>query len=338
MELFAKVFVGGQDVTKRFLPRLVSVSVTRSARSSADTASINLADPEGTTFLPPTGAEIMIKLGHIGSVGQVFEGFVDSVRSSGSKSSGRSLAIKCNSVDNKSRIKEPGMRHSDQSTFKNVAVDWGDKVGLKVSVSGSISSDMRPYWIMQNESYQQWGNRISKEIGASFKVIGKNAFFAPLNEGISATGKPLTAIVGEVGLSLLDWDIAPIIGRPQYKVAASRHYDMVKAKWERVEREISSDVNAVFSPLTGSANVEHANQRTNADKKESERQKGGGSATIVGDWAAEPEAEFHLKGARPGVDGTYTIDSLTHSADKSKGFVTSLQLKLPKGGAGVDGR
>jgi phage protein D len=339
MDFDLSVFVGGSDFTDRFRDRVKSVSVRRSARKASDTASLSLADPGGALYLPPTGDTIVVSLGRRGDAGQVFEGFVDTVQSTGGKSSGRELSIKCNSIDNKSKVKEPALRSKDQAAFADVAVDWGGKIGLKVTVAGDLANIQRDYWMAQNESFMQWGSRMAAQLGASFKIIGSRAFFAPLNEGISATGKPLTAISGEYGVNLLDWSISPLIGRPRFRKVAAEHFSFEEAKWLRVEQQIAAiEGEASYRHLIGAASEGHASQKVNADAKETNRQKGGGSVTILGEWRAEPEAQFKLKGARSGVDSAYVIDSLEHVGAKGSGFTTKLELKLPADGAGQDQR
>lgn len=334
------VVVAGHDVTNRMSPTLKSLSVTRAAREATDSAELSLADPDGMTFMPATGDPVEIHLGHTpGGIGLVFEGFVDSVRSTGGKSKGRELSIACKSVDNKSKVKAPGLRSEADKTFAEVAGAWGKKAGLTVTVAGDLGGVSRDYWIMQHESFMGWGQRMARELGASFKVIGKRGFFAPLNEGISATGKQLETIRGAWGQNLLDWDITPVIGRPQFGKVVGRYYDLNSAKWREVQKAVKdAGLDVDFRALLGAANEANADQSAGSSSKDSERERGTGSATIVGDWAAEPEAQFILSGARPGADGTYTIDALTHNLSKKGGFTTSLTLKRPTGGAGVDGR
>lgn len=335
-----KVYVAGNDVTSRWNPILTSVSVTRAAREASDTADATLADPDGLTFMPKTGDNLLIYLGHAeDGVGQVFEGFVDKVRCSGGKKRGRTIAINASSVNNKSKVKAGALRSEADKTFEDVAGDWGQKAGLTVTVAGDLASEFRSYWIMQHESFMGWGQRMARELGASFKVIGNRAFFAPLNEGISATGKTLTPVYATWGDNLLDWDIEPVIGRPQYGKVQSRYYDLNAAKWREVEQAIKdADIDVDFRALIGAANEGNATQGAKSAAKESEREKGDGSVTILGDHAAEPEASLILRGARDGADGTYVIDSLTHSLDKGSGFTTALTLKHPADGAGIDTR
>lgn len=58
-------------------------------------------------------------------------------------------------------------------------------------------------------------------------------------------------------------------------------------------------------------------------------------STIEGDAAAIPDGLCIVEGARPGIDGPYRIESVTHSYSRGGGFVTELSLRQPgSGGAG----
>lgn len=75
-----------------------------------------------------------------------------------------------------------------------------------------------------------------------------------------------------------------------------------------------------------------------SQKAYSERGKGSGSITIDGNSDAQPEDSVNLSGARDGIDGTYTIDTVNQSFSRSSGLTTRLGLKEPKGNVGKDGR
>lgn len=335
-----KVIIDGNDVTSRFAPLVKSITVTKNSKRTAHTAEIKLADPDGTTFLPPDGAKMIIWLGHQDSgADMVFEGTVNDVNSSGARGSGRELKISATSADQKGKAKQPALRHKDKGTLKDVATEWGQKAGLQVQVIGSLASVERDYWIQQNESFQAWGQRMAEENGATFQILGDRAIFSPRNESMSASGKPLTPIYATFGDNLVSWDISPTIGRPQYEKVQVRYYDREEAKWKDESVDVR-DANAKvkLTEQLPAATKANASGKAKAGSKKSEREKGSGSAEIVGDYAAEPEAPCFIGGARPGIDGEYIIDALTHTLTKSDGFATKLTLKKPTGTAGKDSR
>jgi phage protein D len=330
-----KVTVAGQDVTARFRPLLKDLDIQRSAGEASDTCTMTLADKDGLVFLPQERAPVTVDLN-----GQwAFEGFVSDANSTGSKGSGREIKITASSIDQGSKVKQPSLRHKDKATLQSVASEWGDKAGIQMQVLGSLASVERDYWVQQNESFVSWAQRIAREVGGTLKIIGTRGFLSPRNEGISASGRPLTPIVARWGDNLLDWDISPIISRPKFNKVSLSYFD--RAKGERVEVDVDTgiaDVETKLRQLVTVANEAHAKQRGKAQGKESDRNKGGGDITIIGNALAEPEAICTLSGTRPGIDGSYQINSVSHKISKGSGFTTSINLKQPKNGAGKDTR
>lgn len=329
-----KVIVAGRDVTGALQPILQELSIERAAGEAADTCSLTLADRFGAVRMPQKRDTVQCFLN-----GQwAFDGFVSDVNSTGGKD-GRRLKVSASSADHGGKVKEPKLASKDDAKFADVAKEWGQKAGLEVHVVGSITSIERKYWIMQKESFMSWGQRTARDIGATFKIIGNKAFFTPRNEGLSATGRPLTPISGVAGQNLLSWDISPILTRPRYSQVKMTYFD--RDKGEHVDVDVDTgikDVEASFRRLMTEVDEGQAKQKGEAKSKESDREKGGGNVEIIGNALAEPEAKFTIRGARPGIDGEFVIDSVSHSLSKGDGFKTSLSLKRPDGGAGTDTR
>ena len=184
-----------------------------------------------------------------------------------------------------------------------------------------------------------WGQRIAKEVGASFKILGSDAYLVAINEGISASGKPLTPISATYGVNLISGNISPIISRPKFKEVEISYFDVAKGEKVKVKAPTGiSDVDAALRTVISAADEDQAKNKAEAAGKNSDREKGAGSVTILGDVYAEPEALCFLSGIRPGIDGTYRISSVTHNLSKGSGFTTDVDLKQPQGGAGVDAR
>ena len=79
-------------------------------------------------------------------------------------------------------------------------------------------------------------------------------------------------------------------------------------------------------------------QQTDSDAATAERDAGEGTVTIEGNTAAIPDGLCRIAGTRPGVDGAYRIEAVTHTLTRAGGFVTSLELRQPQEGAGLDDR
>lgn len=332
--------VDGEDVSSAIMPRLLSLSITDKAGSSSDTVSIALDDTDGSIALPREGAKIEVDLGYQGSGGSVvFRGVVDEVRSSGSRS-GRTLSVSGKGFDTQGKPKQPQRKHWDGAPLSTVFSDAAKGGGVpNVRVDESLGGLSRPYWAMQGESFIHFGERIAREVGGTFKVSGDTAILVKRGAGTSATGKALSVVRAVYGDNLLSWDIAPVLGRPRYSKAKARWYDKKTATWKTAEVDIKDNTaTAEFSERFTSADEGEADSQSGSRKTESERGRGGGSITINGTAAAQPEGSVALSGARPGIDGTYRIDAVNQDFSRSSGWVTRIDLKEPQDEAGKDKR
>lgn len=330
------VTIDGRDITSALLPRLTNLSVTDKAGSSSDTVSIELDDRDGEIMFPPTGAKIEVRLGGA----PVFRGVVDEVRSSGSRNAGMVMTITGKGIDTKSKAKQAQQRHWDDKDLKAVMQEAAKDAGIDdVQVDDSLGRIKRPYWAMQGESLVEFGERLARENGGTFKVSQGKAILAKRNGGKSASGKDLPSVRAARGDNLLSWEITPDMGQPQYKEANARWYDPKTATWKREKVEIQSEkTEAALSLRYPAHDADEAKGRSSSRKDTAERDKGGGSISINGSAVPQPEALVTLSGARPGVDGTYRIDTVTHEFSRGSGWVTRLEVKQPQGEAGKDSR
>lgn len=334
------VRVGGQDVSSALNPYLTTLTVTDKAGSSSDACQIELDDKGGQILLPPDGVDLSVLLGDESGVDLVFTGVVDEVRSRGARSGGMTLSISAKGVDTKGKAKEPKRKHWDNKTLGDVFKEAASTAGLSSAiVSPALSSISRPYWAMQNESFLHFAQRIASEVGGTFKVAGNTAIIADRNGGTSASGLALPTFTATRGVNLISWEIAPILGRPRYKKATVRHYDVKTGTWQEETVEIADPTaTAEFVDRHVAADKAEATARAKGHKKQSERGKGEGTVTVLGSTVPQPEADLILSGARPGVDGTYRIDSVEHSFSRGSGWTTKIDVKQPQGDAGTDSR
>lgn len=332
------ISIDGQDVSSGILPRLLNLSVVDKAGSSSDTCQLELDDIGGALLLPRTGAAIEVLLGGASGVSTVFIGTVDEVQSQGS-GSGMTLTVSAKGFDSQGKAKQPQRKHWDESSLADVLREAGHLAGIgDVQVIGALASLTRKYWAMQNESFLHFGERLAREVGGTFKIAGKRAVLAERNGGTSASGVALPSVLAAWGVNLISWDLSPTLGRPRFKEARVRHYDPKAGKYVYETEEIEDpDAKATLTDRFDAPDADQASTKAKAHKTSAERERGGGTVVIDGTTAPQPEANVTLSGARPGIDGIYRIETVTHQFD-NYGWTTLLEVKQPQGEAGRDVR
>lgn len=337
--LFA-VEVNGVDYTARFRPLVKSIETNDRSGVATDSASILIADRNGSVKLPAEGDRMRILLGDtVDGIGVAFSGFVSDVQSRGAKGGGRELDISAKGVDPRSKAREGQGRHLDDASFADAAKEFAGRAGIdEVVVAPELGQIERTYWSMQFESFMHWGQRISREIGATFKMQDGKAIFLPSNSGKSASGLDLPTITAAWGVNLLNWSITTTTSRERSSRVRARYYDERKARWIDKEAEVEGGDGPAFTDRFTSSSERNADSRARALKGRAERNGGEGSVTIVGTALAKPEASLVIVGARPGIDGKYLIDGVRNRLTKRGGFASTCELRRPTDGAGKDDR
>jgi hypothetical protein len=176
------------------------------------------------------------------------------------------------------------------------------------------------------------GERLAREVGGNFRIVGNTANLSKRN------GTYQAFVLARWGDNLQSWDIAPQLGRPQFSTVRARWYDMIAARWNLAERATGLDVRALHAFRFAKPDAVETSQQTDSDAATAARDAGEGTVTIEGDPAAIPDGLCIIAGTRPGVDGAYRIEAVTHTLTRAGGYVTTLELKQPQQGAGSDDR
>ncbi|NMG39790.1 late control D family protein [Chelativorans sp. ZYF759] len=332
-----QVFIDGRDMSSVMAPFLMDIDVTDKDGTSSDTCSLRFDDAGGQVLLPPDGAKVRVLLQGV----QVFFGTVDTVRSSGSRGRGMVLQVSAKGMDSRGRIKEPQAFHKDDASLEEFLQTAAERAGLAgVRVLGRLGAIRRGYWAADGESFLHLGQRLARELAATFKIratdAGDMAVLAPREHD-----EPLPVVEGVVGRNVISWDIAPYTGRRVFTSARARWFDRESATFRErevtfaLDRDLPESVNVLRSTVHDEDQAEEAGA---ARKAEAEREGGEGSVELDLVPEAQAEGSFVLTGARPAVDGTYRIASVTHRASRNGGSTTSLDIKRPQGGAGKDDR
>ena len=325
------ISIDGQDVTSTFEPYLIRLQIRLTDGGESDTCEISLDDSAGQLKLPRDDADIEVRLQWSDGGGAVvFKGKTDEPESQGSRGGGMVMNLTARATDMKDKAKEKKTKHKDDATFEEAAKQFGKLAGLNVRVAEALSTKKRDDWAMQNESFMSWGTRIASEIGATFKIRGKDAIFVPRNDDRSSSGQRLPTIQAIYGENIIDWRIRPTQSRPRYNRSIVRWYDNKEAKWKQETVQISDETARV--PLVDSrkfADRQRAKDRAESNAKEIERGKGGGQVTIDGEPTAVAQALCEVSDIRAGVDGAYRITAATNNFSRDTGWTTTLDIEHP---------
>lgn len=317
-----EVIAGGTPIGAILSPRLISLSVSDKVGTHSDTASITIDDTDGRVSFPEIGAPLSVLLGWRGAgVREVFRGTVDEVTSSGSRGSGRTLSISAKGLDTTKKAKEPQQRHFDESSIEDILRKAGEAAGMiDFRIDPALAGIVREYVEMRDESFAHLGARLAREIGGNFTIRGTTVFLTRRD----APYQPLVRAVA--GRNLHSWKMTPTMGRPAFSETGARFYDLAAAAWREITRATGLPVDAAHWARFPRADEAEASDQATSDATTTERDRGGGSVTIEGDTGAVPDGLCLIAGARPGVDGVYRINSVTHKVDRGGGFTTALSV------------
>lgn len=335
-----QISAGGTNITGELAKYLISLTVSDKVGTHSDSANITLDDKDGQIVLPPPAAPISIMLGwQGGAIAEVFRGTLDEPRASGSRG-GRIIKLTAKGLDTSSKAKEPQLRHFDDMSIQDALSEAGQFAGIsEVKVDPDLAQIVRPYLNMHDESFINFGERIAREVGGNFKVVGTRAVLTLKNGGQNAGGVSLATVRAVWGDNLHKYDITPRLGRPALKSVKARYYDADQAEWLETEKETGlEDQEAVGAHRFSKADESEADEQAGSDAATSKRDAGEGSVIIEGDVTAQPEGRCLVTGTRPGCDGLYRIEVVSHKYSRGSGFLTGLSLRQPDDGAGTDSR
>lgn len=325
-----RVQIGEQLVGPNALSLVESVRISDKSGTSTDTATVTFDDSLGLVAMPEDRAPIKIWMGpNIFSYSLMFSGFVQRSKSEGGRSSGRKLVVSCAGVDVASKAREPQRLHFDDMTVEQILRKAGSKAGVEdYRIAERFKSLVLDYEAMDNEDFITFGQRLAKELGATFKFRNDTAVFAERNEGVAPSGKPMPIVIAARGANLHNWSLSPKSNKPRFARIEVRYYDRKAGKWEKVERETGlDDVNIGGVGTYEAPSQEAAERKADALKKEMLRGLGEGRATIELNPFAQPEGTMVAVGTRLDTDGGYRIDGVDHTFNRSSGSTTAITVK-----------
>lgn len=332
------VTIDGINATSRFNPYVMELEVQDGAGATSDTARITMAD-DGRIIMPRKGATMAVTI-----MGQaVFTGKTESPRFSYGKGDGGRLIFSAKAVDLEKGAKEGKHFAKEDGTLEDYLKEFAKKAGLSgIKVDPALAKIKRPIWVPEGRSFLHELQRLGREYGATGKIQDGKAVFAKRGSGMTPSGRALPTIQARLPGNLISVDIEPFEARAVVRDVRLQFFDRKSAKFkeEKVDIDAAGATGSASAVIRGKrADKEDAKDRGEGRKAEADRDKGGGTVEIDINPQARAEGTCIVSGVRSGIDGTYRIETATHTLRSGDGgSTTKLELKQPGDKAGKDSR
>lgn len=166
---------------------------------------------------------------------------------------------------------------------------------------------------MQKVSFMPWCVRMSQELGATFKMMGKKGAFGSRNASSSVGDKGFTIVLVDYSRNIIKGEIRPLENRLRHNRSVVRRYDRKEANWRKETVRLMDEAARVsLLDTRKSADRDRAKDRANGNADEAKRGKGGWTVTPVGVPEAQAQGLCRISSVRIGVDGNYRESEVAH--------------------------
>ena len=329
---------GGDDITTTIADRLVTLRVASySGGGAADTATITLDDRNWNIVLPSVGEDastLSISMGYVeGSLYSVGTFQVDKLKLSFSP---RTMTLECNSADMNSNLKAPLITSFDGQTVGDVVSAIASSAGVSAVVAPALAG-LTVKYLNQHSGSGHLLQNLEGRFNALAKFSDGKLSFTERGSGQSASGQALDNVTLD-GSDLADLEI-DIDNRHSYSHVRASYWDVEQHKLIWIKSSVPGDTaSSVPFMLKRAYNTDtEAQAAADAQMASLNRQGAQGSLTMAkGDPRIVGGASLTITGTRPGIDGSYVIDSAIHSLTKDGGLITTLRF-ASENGAGAQG-
>lgn len=317
-----RVTLDGQDLTERFKPRLLELSLDESRGDDADQLDLVIHDHDGRMAIPPRGALLRVAIGWEGQ-GLVDKGSfrVDETEHSGAPDM---ISVRARSADLTRPMRTRAERSWHDTTLGAVLNDIAKRHGLKAKIDPALAARKVAHLDQTGESDVHLITRLSKRHDAVATVKAGCLLFTPIGSGKTTSGLTLPS----VSIRRQDGD------KHRYSIAERDSYTGVRAYWSdkkgatQKDVLVGSDENARRLPATYHTEAE-AKEQAEAAHKRIQR----GAATLsyslaLGRPDVYPEQRLRIQGIKPQIDDTeWLIVKTQHRITGTSGYTTQLEME-----------
>lgn len=315
-----RITADGGDITANVQDRLISMTITDEAGMESDSLELTLDDRGGVIAVPRRGAKLRVSLGYDKSgLADMGSYVVDEVEISRPP---EQMRIRGKAADMIESIKAPRTKEWRDTTIEEIVEEIADRHDLRAKVAEELGEMERPYVAQTDESDLHFLTRLGKELDAVVKVAGGTLVFAPYGQAAQTVGGGSLPTVSIAPGDEIDVRVT-IAERGKYGSVVARWHEQKKAEQHE---EKAGDGDPVLQLPGMYPNKEQAEQAAEARLKAASRGKSQLSMSMPGNVQLAAEARISLTGFREGIDGAWTVTSVTHTLDSS-GYRSSLQAE-----------
>lgn len=322
------IVVNGRDISRDVRPRLISLSLSEKRGSHADELELVLDDADGKLAIPPSGAEIAVRLGWqdlgpAATVQLIDKGLfkVDRRRHSGAPDR---ISVTAHSADLTRAFRQRRTTSWTKTTLGDVLGEIAGRNGWQPHISPDKADIDLQHLDQARESDAAFLNRLGRLYDAVATVKAGRLIFAQIGAGVTASGIEIPgATITRRSGDQHTWEAAE---RDAYTGVIAEWQNRVAAKREQVV--VGSDQNAKkLARIYSSAK----SARTAADTEWKKVQRGAAEFSLslaIGRPDLFPERLLTVSGFKPEIDNAaWLISELRHTLD-ANGLRTQLQMEL----------
>lgn len=316
-----QVIAAGINITSQIKDRLLSLRISDEAGSKSDQLEIALDDRDGIVEVPQPGAPMLVMMGYK-EVGIIPMGAYTSDEVTIS-SAPQTMTIRAKAADLGGAIKGQKSRSWDKKTIGEIVETIAGEHKLTPKVADKYKAIKYEHLDQTDESDLNFLTRIGRDHDALVSVKGGAMLFMTRGAGLTVSGLamvPRPVLASEA----TSWTLT-FTTRTNYKSVIAAWQDTKAAKRKEVT---AGSGDPVFKLRHIYSSEQEAKQAADAKLQEVARGNDTFEVAIPGDPLVAAEGRILAVGFRPGVDGLWSIKSVTHEIG-SGGFTTSISAERP---------
>lgn len=323
-----KIMKGGQDITSHFNDRTTEISVTlKGGGGDADICKITVDDRDWRIAAVEVGAKLEIYLGYkevgLAQMGVFQVDTVDYVAIP------RQIEIVGNSTGFTGAIKAPTVQNFQNKKLGEIIKSLVESKGGEAYVAPEFRDVELPYLNM-NSSPLHMLHELERRFGATAKWINGKFVFQPRDEGEGEGGMEMPVLVIE------PWHITKAFvrhsQRSKYDGVKVGYFDQdhVKHYVEQKDPDAEEGADDFFLSKQIGRNKAEAEFMAKSQQAALRRAEGEAHITLAkGDPWVRDQQRILMRRFRDKINGSYIVDTVTHTYIKDPGISTEILAKPP---------